>query len=610
MICLFGKVYRPHATGLRTRMTTTNAWRWTNALIAALMILGLDNAVATSQEPTAPPLNAQPGQPRALPATGSDPGWQVEPPVANPAPWAHPAPSCCACQGGDQSPCCRCDCPCCGAGCGGFDFSKVPPVRTFPRLGYFFIAPSGPGYYSLHDVWINQWRDKPPHYPLPPAASIAWPNFEADYRYLDAPDNKQHDIFDPLHRNRVGHNWLFSTGGQVTTRYVHEVNSRLSGLTNDFQLLRTRVYGDLWYQDSVRAYVELLDLHSFHPDLPPTLSDVNRSDLLDAFVEVKLCEIDCRPAYVRVGRQELSGFGSQRLINDQDWSLVRRNFEGVRGFHSAENWDFDLFWVQPVIPDPSNFDSADHNQNFAGAWYTYRPAKGQYRDLYYLMLDNDSTITDLTGPAAVTRAPFTVHTLGGRIAGDKNNFLYDFEAMVQFGERGDQEICAGSVTAGGGYAFTRQPLSPQVWVYYDYASGDRSPNGGEDYSTFNQLFNFGHHYFGYIDQVGRQNIHDFNVHLGLFPAKWIAVYSGYHHFRLDSAVDALYNSGGVAIRRDPTGSAGRDVGDEIDFAVNFHLGPHSDLYCGYSKLYYGDFLRRTSSGRASELAYVWYSFRW
>src|SRR5689334_9420469 len=41
---------------------------------------------------------------------------------------------------------------CDGSCCGGFDFSKVPPVRIIPRPGNFPILPSGPGYYSLLDV--------------------------------------------------------------------------------------------------------------------------------------------------------------------------------------------------------------------------------------------------------------------------------------------------------------------------------------------------------------------------------------------------------------------------------------------------------------------------
>ena len=45
----------------------------------------------------------------------------------------------------------------------------------------------------------------------------------------------------------------------------------------------------------------------------------------------------------------------------------------------------------------------------------------------------------------------------------------------------------------------------------------------------------------------------------------------YHHFWLAEARDALYNAAGVAYRRDPTGQSGTDVGNEIDFILNFHL---------------------------------------
>ena len=45
----------------------------------------------------------------------------------------------------------------------------------------------------------------------------------------------------------------------------------------------------------------------------------------------------------------------------------------------------------------------------------------------------------------------------------------------------------------------------------------------------------------------------------------------------------------MAIRRDPTGLAGDDVGQELDLYANFHLSMHQDLLLGYSKLFAGDF---------------------
>src|SRR5438445_3612225 len=107
-------------------------------------------------------------------------------------------------------------------------------------------------------------------------------------------------------------------------------------------------------------------------------------------------------------------------------------------------------------------------------------------------------------------------------------------------------------------------MAPQFWVAYDYASGDH--NGGKKgaHGTFNQLFPFGHYYFGFLDLVGRQNIQDANAQFVVFPAKWVFAGVQYHHFMLDSSHDALYSAGGAVLRRDPTGKASNTVGDEID----------------------------------------------
>ena len=54
------------------------------------------------------------------------------------------------------------------------------------------------------------------------------------------------------------------------------------------------------------------------------------------------------------------------------------------------------------------------------------------------------------------------------------------------------------------------------------------------------------------------------------------------------------------IRRDPTGQAGNNVGDEIDLILNFHVARYSDVMVGYSKLFGGGFLERTSGNGLAE----------
>jgi hypothetical protein len=116
-----------------------------------------------------------------------------------------------------------------------------------------------------------------------------------------------------------------------------------------------------------------------------------------------------------------------------------------------------------------------------------------------------------------------------------------------------------------------------------------------------------------MNLVGRQNIHDLNAHLYLYPAPWVTVWLQYHHFWLDQSRDSLYNAGGVAYRRDPTGAAGINVGDEIDLVLNFHLTRYSDILVSYNKLYGGGFLKATSgAGQAidAESLYLMFQQRW
>jgi hypothetical protein len=508
----------------------------------------------------------------------------------------------------DAAPATAVDCTECPA-CDRFDFKNVPPVRVFPRPGMFPIPPTGPGYYSLLDAVHGTCREKLPQFGYPPFGLMQPSFFDADWRYLDDPKTPPQDVLDRLKRVHLGDNWLLSVGGATWTRYTNEHNSRLGGAHNDHVQVRSRVYADLWYRDVFRVYAEGIYADTYAQNLPLLPIDSTRFDFLNLFVDVKLAEVAGAPVYARVGRQELL-FGSQRLLSPLDWANTRRTFQGARFFRPGEKFDFDLFWAQPVVPNRTALDSVDNNQNLAGAWGTYKPRKGTFLDLYYLMLDNTNTVTQLD----IARAPATTHTIGSRFAGDRDGrFLWDFEGAMQFGRRGQSDIVAGMATAGLGYHAKDLPWNPTLWAYYDYASGDRNPNAG-NFSTFNQLFPFGHYYLGWLDVVGRQNIHDVSASLHLYPANWVTLWFQYHNFWLDSPRDALYSAGGVALRRDPTGRSGTFVGNEIDVIANFHLSKRADLLCGYSYLFAGEFLKNTQrpgtgSSDASAL-YLIANFRW
>ena len=497
----------------------------------------------------------------------------------------------------------------CDDACGGFDFKNVPPVRPATRPGMFPNPPTGPGYYSLLDVLTGECRQGPPKYPYPRFALMPPSFFDADFRYLDDPNNTEHDYLDPLKRIRLGNDWLLSLGGQGWTRYMNEHNSRLGATDNTYYLARSRLYADLWYKDQFRVFAEGIYAYSEWQDLPPLPIDRTGPDILNLFVDVKLTEVMNKPVYARIGRQELT-LGSQRLVSALDWANTRRTFQGASVLRTGEQWDFTAFWLQPVIPNSQKLDWADNQQHFAGGWLTYRPKKGTTVDLYDLVYVNNNTVAQ----QGIQRGNFTINTLGGRYAGDQDHFLWDFESALQLGTQAGNRVLAGMATAGLGYHFHCLPWNPTLWQYIDYASGDSNPRAGQ-VNTFNQLFPFAHYYMGWADLIGRQNIVDLNTHLYAYPAKWLTLNLQYHRFWLANRTDALYNIAGAVSRFDPTGRAGRDVGHEVDAIGNIHLSKHSDLMVGYSYLFSGRFLERTApagqvGGSDSGTFFVMYNFRW
>jgi hypothetical protein len=500
-------------------------------------------------------------------------------------------------------------------------WANVPPnLHPTPRPGWFILPPSGCGYYTALDCLRGTEKDKPPPYPY------RNPFYDNDFRYLDKPDGKPVDFLDRIKRVHLGglfdpcaDNWILSIGGEERYQLKNEIDSRLTARDNRYDLLRTRVYGDLWYKDQFRVYVEYIDAQSFNEDLAPLPIDVNRSDLLNAFIDVKVWELNGNPIYARIGRQELL-YGSQRLISPLDWANTRRTFDGAKVFYRSDKFDLDVFYTMPVNVSPGHFDAADWNRHFAGAWATYRPQKGREIDAYYLYLEQNLRVPFGYTPGG--RAGYDFHTVGGRYSGDRKlatdgctdrgSFLWDFEGALQFGDWSNRNVFAGMGTAGLGYQATQLAMSPSFWIYYDYASGAANPTGTGTFSDFNQLFPFGHYYFGYLDFVGRTNIRDLNFQAAAFPTKWITALAQYHIFDLDEPRSPLFGTppNFFIQRSSPTGVAGIEVGEELDLLLSLQLGRHSNVLLGYSKFFEGNFIRKSGPSVSPELYYFQYAFRW
>jgi len=438
----------------------------------------------------------------------------------------------------------------------------------------------------------------PPCPPCPPAPKPA-PNpykgvfYDNDFTYLEGSDGCPEYLSDVLKRRSVGNCLTVDAGGEYRLR--HE-NQHILSRTNDVLLHRTRLYTNLEYGSWFRAYAEGIDATTDLDDVAPRAIDVNRFDALNLFGEAKLFDRGGGDVYFRAGRQELL-YGAQRFVSPLDWSNTRRTFDGFKAFWKGTDWDVDVWWTRPVPFgqhtaggwDDHNFDHPDQSQEFIGFWATHKACQNRKLDFYFLRLEeNDPGVT-----------LFEYNTLGARCEGSADVWLWEIEAAYQYGDHGVGSHSAGAYTAGLGRKLGGLPMDPVLWFYYDWASGDRDPTDSK-HSTFNQLFPLGHKYFGFMDVVGRQNIEDFNIRLTATPHKKVKLLVWWHMFHLQQARDSLYSAGGGIVRTDAGGTAGTDVGQELDVVLTFLLCPRSNIAIGYSHLYSGDFIRDTPGGISGE----------
>ncbi len=490
--------------------------------------------------------------------------------------------------------CAECSSPLCSGWC------SISSETGLFRLGQpDQVAPSPSG-------WIIVVPPLPPVPPRPgetpkPKPPIPWKPlyFENDFSYVDKPDSPYRNTFDFLKRRGFFDDALVSSfGGEFRWQARGEDNRRLTGEQNNFNLFRERLYLDTWLFETFRFYGEVYWADGSEQTVPPIFADLDHGDVNNFFGEMKLFESLDGWWSFRYGWHEELLFGNQRLVSPLDWANVRRTFDLIPHLlHRGKHWNVDLFWSRPNIIFARQLNQPNYNQQFFGSYLTYKGTPNRLYDLYYLGLLADR---ENTTPTNGETGEFQVQTLGFRFQGEQNDWLWEGEAAYQFGGHTNAPFgdlvarSAGMATAGFGRRFADAPFKPELWFYYDYASGNRRPDAGS-YNRFNQLFPLGHKYLGYMDVVARQNILSPNVNLKLFLGKRAQLLFWYYNFQLASARDGLFTAGGALERIDPTGRAGRNVGNELDIALSIFMNPNTEWQFGVAHLWAGSFIQRTAA---------------
>ncbi|TAK98497.1 MAG: hypothetical protein EPO07_11930 [Verrucomicrobia bacterium] len=320
------------------------------------------------------------------------------------------------------------------------------------------------------------------------------------------------------------------------------------------------------------------------------------------------------PLSLKVGRQELS-YGEERLVGAFAWNNIGRVFDAAKVRWQNAWFGADFFASRVVIPEDEVFNVNNDYDYFWGFYATSTKVPKNLLDVYFLARNaSQSAISAEPSPQFPQPSARDIYTVGGRLKSkpaEFGNWDYTLEGAYQFGDFRDRRLGATSplltqdafmFVAQGGYTFADAWATPRLGFEYAYGSGDSSTNDST-HGTFENLFPTNHKFYGYMDMVSLQNIHDVRGELTFKPCPRTSIAIEGHGFWLADTHDNFYNVGG-APRTGTTLTAnvgtgtgygvnqgyGSFVGTELDVIAGYALTRYAQLEGGYGRFFVGDYV--------------------
>lgn len=320
------------------------------------------------------------------------------------------------------------------------------------------------------------------------------------------------------------------------------------------------------------------------------------------------------PLSLKIGRQELS-YGDERVVGAFAWSNIGRVFDAAKLRWQNSWFAADLFTSHLVLPDHENFNEHNEDEWFSGVFATTKKVPHFGTDLYFLSRNANAQSPIQPGSLVPGASARDIYTFGLRMKSTPGDFgPWDFgtELMGQFGHFNDLALPnpvrsldhqAFAAFAGIGYTFTNVTYTPRLGLEYNYATGDDNPTDGK-HETFDNLYPTNHKFYGYMDFVSLQNIHNVRFTSSIKPLPRLTLLGEFHSFWLAKTKDNFYAVSGArrgGIGATPGTGYGINsnydpyVGSEIDFVATYVLSPQATLEAGYGHFFTGRYIEQSLS---------------
>ena len=318
------------------------------------------------------------------------------------------------------------------------------------------------------------------------------------------------------------------------------------------------------------------------------------------------------PLSVKVGRQELS-YGDERIIGAFGWNNIGRVFDAAKLRWQTPWFGADFFSGRVILPRDNHFNMPNDYDWFSGMYAGSKLIPKQLTEFYLLSRNTSAQSPNAIAPG-VPGAPSArdIYTVGLRMKSNPGEFgPWDYlgEFMGQFGHFNDPALPATSdrslehlayaLVVNGGYTWTDSPWTPRLGFEYAHASGDGDPHDNK-HETFENLFPTNHKFYGYMDFLSLQNIHDVRLMTSVKPLPRITLLGEAHAFWLADTHDSLYTAAGArrgGITTTPGTGYGINpqyssfVGSELDFISTYAFSPQGTIELGYGRFFRGDYLK-------------------
>jgi hypothetical protein len=429
------------------------------------------------------------------------------------------------------------------------------------------------------------------------------------WNFLEASSDKGTDPFDVVKNCNLGGPWRLTFGGSTRLRYEADENGWLQTdpeTDNDLGRLRSSLHLGISRGGMFRWFSEVSHADTMGSERWASGIEENDVDVQNFFFDFTAVPSTPHSVTFRVGRQELS-FGNERLIGVNDFANVRTTFDGMQIIARTKRTETSLFGLWPVEHvEEHDLDEPSNEETLYGIHSTFRPAANHELQGYFYVLqdDSDTHVSEKTSRAGEERRD----TIGVRYVWTRGGWMVETEWAAQRGHWSDDDIQSGFGTVNGSYQWRNAGWLPRLSFGVETATGDSDALDGRR-GTFDPLFGSTRTGLGHLGVTGRRNLECVRIAIETKPMRGLRWDSAILASRLEESEDALYDQYGVPLRKDPTGSAGSDVGWEAHSQVSYQFHAHHEISLEIAQFWGGDVVRSFGTETDATWGWVGYEFK-